>query len=76
MSTTAVLVPTAMKTSWQKLRGVFSAAIAIALSGTLLLVLDLLRNFAGESVAIGFSALVVVVLVTCLIVVWAGMRRR
>ena len=59
-----------MKTSWQNLHGVFSAAIAIVFSGTLLLVLDLLRNFAGESVAVGFSALVVVVLVACLIAVW------
>ena len=66
----------AMKTIWQKLRGVFSAAIAIVFSGILLLVLDLLRNFAGERIAIGFSALVVVVLVACLIAVWAGMRRR
>jgi hypothetical protein len=65
-----------MSPKLQNLRGVLSAAIAIAFGGAFPLALDLLKSVAGENVAIGFAVFIVALAVVFLVLLWVGRRPR
>jgi hypothetical protein len=65
-----------MSPKWQNLRGVLSAAIAIAFCVAVPLALDLLKSIAGQKVAIGFAVFIVALLVVFLVSLWVGRRQQ